>query len=334
LFNLNPALTSQFKYAVVVKELPADIAMDISDITDGHQADAAAAVAAGNVFDWDNAYNLLQESLRSRHADSDRQAIAKIIAQQTLGDEKPSVFLRRLRGFTAGRNMQMDDVIRQKFLAALPRVVQTPLALQPAATLDELGRTADAMMEVYRDPSSSTVNHVAVPAVGAIVSVPAQGAAAQSGGPFTNPDPNFQFLVNAISQLQRQVNDLAAVSRSATKRDNEDSAGDSGAERGRDKQKKNKGARARSKSNARYNKPDTPGVCWYHNVWGQEAVRCKPPCIWLPGQQPAVQYVAPVAPPQQVVNAVSNPPPAVTCSMSELTGLLQQAMRSNPNSGN
>jgi hypothetical protein len=344
-FSVNDQYTPHVRYIITLKCLPTKVSLDLSDVTDAH-----TALGAG--IDWGVAYNELKAALVARHADTNRAAIKKLLKEEKYDDEKPTIFLRRLKSIIAGRNLQCDDILREQFLQSMPGQIQASLATDADKTLDQIAEKADLIYEIIRDNLRRTVSQVSSQALagqgsfGSLSSLPAAQNPSGSFQSTLSADPNVAFLINAISSLTQTVKELksqvdAGVTtrgRSKKKRgDKEDSESEEEEDeeeekKEKKKKKKEKGStyRGRSGSRRRSNRGKiNPDMCWYHEKFGVAAHRCEHPCVWrAPPGAAAVNAAVGGG------NAASGSKPA-TYSLPELTALMA-SMRSAvaPDAGN
>ena len=93
-------------------------------------------------------YMKLKEALLQRVSLSDKAKIKSLLSSKTLGDRKPSLFLRELQTETAGLTID-DGILKEVFLNALPATVQRVLAIvSKDATLETIASHADEVMDI------------------------------------------------------------------------------------------------------------------------------------------------------------------------------------------
>jgi hypothetical protein len=280
------------KYECLLRHLPAHIALEVTDVINRHMAIPAAQV------DWAANYAEFKTSLIARNTDSDQTALKQLLSNTQRGEAKPTVFLRRLRALTEGREIGCEAIIRQSFFSNLPNTVRAALLTLPDHTLDQLATMADSMIEAC----TSDAPVYAVSVGGAVGGVPAPVAPTLS-------DSQFGILCSMMSSITADVSALKAKEQ----------------KRGRS-MSRGRGDRGRSQSRGR-NDEENDDYCWYHNRWGNKATTCKPPCIWVAKGGAALTVsaiqTAPVAPPAPVVPMFS---------ISELQAMLHQLL--HPPAGN
>ncbi|XP_070526610.1 uncharacterized protein [Cardiocondyla obscurior] len=102
-------------------------------------------------------YNKLKERLISALGESTATRIRRLLGSHEIGDEKPSVFLQRLRNLAGAQ--ASDGILRAIFLEQLPENVRTILAISEMQDLDKLAAQADKIVEIAK-PRSTTINAI------------------------------------------------------------------------------------------------------------------------------------------------------------------------------
>ncbi|XP_015121463.1 uncharacterized protein LOC107044183 [Diachasma alloeum] len=131
-FNIYNVTTQAEKYHVVINHLEADVFNEISDILLDRPVE--------------NQHGYLKEETQNRFTDSADKQLEKALSQLTLGDQKPSQLLRKMRALAAGR--ASEDFLRVRWLSLLPLDVQNILKATRFTTLSDLTPVADELMEV------------------------------------------------------------------------------------------------------------------------------------------------------------------------------------------
>jgi hypothetical protein len=285
------------KYECVMRHLPPHISLEVTDIIARHSAIPAAEA------DWPAQYVEFKNAVISRNSDSDQAAVKKLLSNTQRGDSKPTVFLRKLRSLTQGREaIGCEAIIRNSFFSNLPQIVRTALMTLPNESLDKLATMADGMIEACSD---TPINAIAVG--GAVGGAPPPVApVSQSLG-----DTQFSFICSIMSALTAEVSALKAQD---TPRGRSASRG-----RGRD--------RGRSQSRGRREDNDDDELCWYHNRWGNKASTCKPPCIWLAKNGQAAVTVATV----NATPAAPVAPAAPAVTLAEMEAFFQRMVHGGAN---
>ena len=92
-------------------------------------------------------YSRLKDELQRLHTLSNKQRYRQIMREESLGDEKPSQLLQRMRRLVGGDQVE-SAFFKEMFLEKLPYVIQTVLAALPDTnTLTQMVAIADRMME-------------------------------------------------------------------------------------------------------------------------------------------------------------------------------------------
>jgi len=292
------------KYVVVTRYLPDEVTSQISDLLSRH----AIPVLAPLVKDWDANYLELRTALVERFTESDRTALQRLLANEALGDRRPSAYMRHLQNMIRGRaNIDCTAFIRHGFLEKMPDNVRSHLALHMTDTLDQWGEMADKIVEATSAASK-------VMAVGASAS---GGATAAASGAFGFED-HMLSMVNAIKALTSQLDQLKTDVHEVKQ------------ERGRS-QSRGPGNRGRSPSAGRsFDQRVNANYCWYHDRWAEDAKQCKGPCtFWEERGYPPKQAKQPpkptANPPTAPVNyaAAATPVPVQqTVSLADLQSIL------------
>jgi len=269
--QLDAVAQPKSKYARLVSVLPTSISSQVTDVTNRHisaSRDADAAVVAhGNApnppaaFNWAAAYAELKSELLSRYSANDEAAIRNLLAEQELGDLRPSQFLRKLQGKVAGRHIECAAFIKEKFLKALPTNIRGPLVCLSSPSLDELAAAADRMYD-------NAV--VATTSVNAVTrSTDAKHAAADAD--VGQPPPGFWQRMEAsmAAMATRQATDQATIAALNAKIDKIEK------ERGRSRGRSRGGrgtSRSRDASTPEWEA--TEDTCYFHVRFGGSAMKC------------------------------------------------------------
>ena len=187
----------------------------------------------------DQPYSKLKDKLRRLHTLSNKQCYCQIMREESLGDEKPSQFLQRMRHLVGGDQVK-SAFFREVFLEKMPSVIQTVLAALPNTnTLTQMATVADWMMELCSAQSSISHTSVSTPS------------------PSTSAD--ISPLEQTVRGLQQELRELCLELRS----------------RSRSRSRHPSSDRSRSPSPASTGDPE---LCWYHATFGKCAIRCRSPC--------------------------------------------------------
>ena len=150
-----------------------------------------------------NKYTTLKTELIRRLSLSQDQRVRQLLAQEELGDRKPSQFLRHLRSL-AGSSRLEDSILRTLWLQRLPTHVQQILQTQAHQPLDSQAAMADTICEVASIPTIA-------PPVAAVMQ-PAWPVASTPTPPGATPQQPYQTTTNTaqVAALNSSV-DLAAL---------------------------------------------------------------------------------------------------------------------------
>ena len=258
------------KYARLLSALPASISSQVTDVTNRHIAASRAAddaIAAHGqapnpapLFNWAAAYNELKSALLERYSANDQTAIRQLLASQTLGDLKPSQFLRKLQACVAGRDIECADVIKEKFLSALPVQVRGPLGCLTNPPLNELAAAADNIYESIGEPSAN-IN---------VVTRSTSGATASSNSNNEQPPLGFwqriEASLAAVASHQATTDTEIAEIKQALKRIE--------GERGRSRDRSRGRSESRGRDNSNGNFDATDDTCYFHVRFGASARKC------------------------------------------------------------
>ncbi|CAN8000248.1 unnamed protein product, partial [Ixodes hexagonus] len=104
-------------------------------------------------------YDVLKNELVRRTGISEQRRLQRLLTAEELGDKTPSQLLRRMRHLLA--NATIDDALfRQLFLQRLPNDVRMMLASADSATIEDLAKLADRILDAS---NTSGVNQVTQP---------------------------------------------------------------------------------------------------------------------------------------------------------------------------
>lgn len=137
-FQLRGVTVSTTKYYHALSQLPSDVVAHIPH----------------DVFTQQN-YETLKTAVVSSYERSKPEMLEKLMSQTTLSG-RPSLYLQEMRTL-ASKISVADDIIRHKFLKALPNTVSAALASHSAIDLTALGKLADDLMSYFDQHSVNTV---------------------------------------------------------------------------------------------------------------------------------------------------------------------------------
>lgn len=102
-------------------------------------------------------YQTLKERICSVWGETSAAKIRKLLGSHELGDEKPSLFLQRIRNLAAGQ--VTDEILKSIFMEQLPENVRAILAISEVQDLSKLAAQADKVIEMAR-PTSTAIQAV------------------------------------------------------------------------------------------------------------------------------------------------------------------------------
>lgn len=200
-----------------------------------------AGVCKDPIPEGSTKYQLFKTRVIQGFSVSEEARLKKLFSGQCLGNMTPSQFLSTLR--SQAPTACGETVMKTLFMEQLPDNVKTVLAvLRPDATLDELAKVADKVMEQNPVPVQ----------IAKISTTPSTSASIQT----------------QIDALSNRLDDLILWMRSNQQQQSQ------GQQRPRD--------RSRSRSRSRQRNQGLQNSCYYHAKFGKKANQCKPPCVWAP----------------------------------------------------
>lgn len=103
-----------------------------------------------------NKYTIIKQRLIKDFADSETSKLKKLLSQLSLGDDKPSNLLHKMK--TLAADHVGDEVVKQLWIERLPKLHQAVLAAS-GDELDQLGEMADRIHETSSTTSLCTVDN-------------------------------------------------------------------------------------------------------------------------------------------------------------------------------
>lgn len=196
----------------------------------------------------DQPFTTLKEQLVKRLSASQEEKIRELLEKATIGDRKPSQFLRELRSL--GGTVFNDDVLRTIWSSRLPNDMQAILSTQQTLSLDQLADLADNINATYKNGGTQHVSEAS-----------------------QNPTPAEERLYSMITQmfaeLRAEMNDSVKREISAVQRTG----------RSTDRTTNHHHSQPRNRSSSRKRSFNSE-FCWYHNRFGANARKCTPPCTF------------------------------------------------------
>lgn len=210
----------------------------------------------------ENPYSCLKEQMIKRLGSSQASKTKKLIEEETIGDLRPSQFMRRLK--TLGGSTVSDELIRTIWLSRLPKLTQAILAAHSDLSLDKLSELADSILE-YSYPQSSAIH--------SIRPTPA------------NDQPDNDFVKIKLAQFDLQMKTLEKEIHELKLQNNLLSNSSSKNQDFQPRGRSSFRSRSRSRSSSRPKQEIPPGLCWYHWRYGNKATNCKSPCNFNQGKE-------------------------------------------------
>jgi len=105
----------------------------------------------------ENKYETLKQALLSAFGKSQARKDAELLSISGLGDKTPSSLLRKLESL----NNDAETLRRAFFLAQLPSQVRSILALEEFATISDLAKAADRIVEAQNISQATGINYAA-----------------------------------------------------------------------------------------------------------------------------------------------------------------------------
>lgn len=208
---------------------------------------------AGDIIDTPpvtGKYAALKARIIGSFAESSEARLRRLLRGQPMGEERPTLFLQRLRNLSGG---QCNDVVlRTLFLEQLPENVRGILAISQLDDLALLATQADRVVEAMRPRISAVIANIQEQ----------PGISGTTPPPGNSQESEIHELRLAIEALTREF------------RDN----------RSRPRFRSNSQSHRRRTSKTNQNDEDRK-VCFFHRKFGKEARKCTQPCGWTQQQQ-------------------------------------------------
>jgi len=242
-FALHRITSDESKFRYVIINLDADLLGIVGDIIDSPPQSGK--------------YETLKQRIIDSLSKSQETRLQRLLRGQAMGDDKPTVFLQRIRNLAGGQCN--DNVLRSLFMEQLPEHVRGILAISQLDDLATLAAQADRIAEVMH------------PQVSAVRQTSAGDVALPSGAP-TSGGNN----VNALAGPNRDIIELRRAVDALTKRFER-------AFQGRSRSRDRSSRRVRGRS-ATPHRSEGSRICYYHRRFGNNARNCKQLCTWTADQ--------------------------------------------------
>lgn len=234
-FALNKITSDTTRFRYVILNLDSEMLNVVGDIIDNPPAT--------------DKYKTMKERIISSFGESSEARLRRLLRGQPMGDEKPSVYLQRLRNLAGGQCN--DHVIRSLFLEQLSDTTRGILAVNEACELNVLAAQSDRIYEAMPKNNIHVVNEHTTPHV--------KQAHTNFGEPSTARDDGRIEMLElraAVQALTKELRESRTSQRNRSKSRNRDSSSSS-----HDAQ---------------------TGLCYFHNRFGNKARKCREPCTWSP----------------------------------------------------
>ncbi|XP_046145932.1 uncharacterized protein LOC123989256 [Osmia bicornis bicornis] len=193
-------------------------------------------------------YEAIKNRITTVFAETTESRLRRLLHGHELGDEKPSVFLQKMKHLSAGQCN--DSILRSLFLEQTPSNVRTILAISEMTDLTKLALQADKILKMAHSNS-----------VAAIDTKPT------TSGQNLPPDT----LSDEVAELRRLVEALTV-----------------NVCRNQFRNKPFGRRRERSTSRSRFSRnysQNSHQMCYYHRRFGNLARRCKQSCNFVKPQE-------------------------------------------------
>ena len=239
------------KYNIAANEIPEPFASDLRDVLIGVPAS--------------DPYDKLRDAILSRFSESRSQRVRRLLAGETLGDRKPSQFLRHLQhllGDDAGQGEQ--ELLRELFLQRMPEATRLVLsACEANVDISTLACMADRMHDCAYFPvhaaakqSKSTFDH----------------AAGASAADISRLHETIHRLEQRVSALTDELHHMKVTYHSSLP-PAKSVASSEHSSRSKDRSGPKYSRRSPSRSRTLTN-----GQCYYHDRYGESAHSCYAGC--------------------------------------------------------
>ena len=250
------------KFRLLVANLPVHVASQVRDVITAETG----------------SFSELKGALSTRLAQSRASRLEALLRDHQLGDRRPAQLLRSMQHMlgSAGHDL---GLLRTLFLQRLPPTTRAALALLPEDTgIDDLASAADRFQEASGGaavtavctPTAGVAAACGPPAGPGVTLAPPASAVAAAGPPAACGCGN-SGMAAAVTALTAAVARIEAVFQRG---------GADAPRRGRSRSRPRRPAPASSGSSQPASVTPDEGYCWYHQKYGAEAHRCRPPCSW------------------------------------------------------
>lgn len=236
------------RYTPLLTTLPPEVIHQVRDLIQ-------------NPPDETRLYSVFKEKFLQRLTPNEEQRIANLLYHAEIGDRKPSEFYRHLEHLAGQSNEIGRKTIRKLFINRLPKSIGRSLILLENQQISDQIEIADKLWEVENSqiPKFPSINSASSPNQ-------------------TSPSASQSNVVDLseIQKLNKEISELKLAIKNITTGDIEEIKRPSrNFSRGRRSY-----SRSRSKSKEWNSSPSTTkkNLCWYHEKFGDKAIKCYRPC--------------------------------------------------------
>ena len=224
-FALRNVTTELTKYYHVVAVLPPHVLDEVQDVIDSSDP---------------NPYDRIKDAVNRRFGLSEKQRLAKLLADTTLGDRKPSQLLRHMQNLV-GKSHEDSNLLREMWLSRLPPDMQAVLCVSKEQLLSDLAETADKICETYSPKVQQVTN--------------------------AGTESLINSLAVTVESLAQQVQALTLAQQRLPAR-----------QRPRSRSRSSSFKSGRISLKPELKAPESSsGICWYHQQFQSKARYCIPP---------------------------------------------------------
>lgn len=228
-------LSDLHKFNLVITKLGKDIIKNVTDVL-------------ANPPDTDK-YATLKSRLLGIYEETQKRQVQKLFREMSLGDQRPSQLLRRMREL--GKGKLEDEVILVLWLDHLPAAVRTVLATKETKDLDILADVADRAMDSLSPIFVDEIGHSA-------------GTSRQSRASETIC--TVEMMMKEIAKLHLKMDKMGVDQKPRFGRNRSRS--------------RNQRSRAGTPSTGRRTPANQDWLCFYHYRFKENAKKCVQPCNW------------------------------------------------------
>ena len=201
------------------------------------------------------------------------ERIKKLILSAKIGDMKPSQYLTYIRDILGEEAVNHKSLIRNHFLESLPNNVAPFVNLfSKDCDLDEIALAADKSY-----PQNNSVNQIKPGRNSLEDKLELLDAKISNISQANLPEMN-SFRRDIETQITQMMHQIAITNQNL--KDLQDSFYSSGRSRYRSQSNQNRFNNNRSRSYERRPSARAPGVCYFHQKFKENALKCNKPCVY------------------------------------------------------